>query len=323
MSSPDSRPVLVTGGAGFIGSHLVDRLLSEGFAVTVVDDLSTGRQSNLEAASVRPGFRFRQAKVSEWPDLAAEVARSRAVVHFAAAVGVELVMKSPIRTIETNLGETESILAAAAPVRVPVLLASTSEVYGKSNKTEFTETDDLLIGPPTLGRWSYACSKLMDEFLALAYMRERGLPVTIARFFNTVGPRQTGAHGMVIPRFLEAARTGAPLRVYGDGQQTRCFCHVLDTVEAVYRLLGAPEAVGRVVNVGNDVSVTIRGLAERVVARTGSASRIESIPYSDAFGPGFEDMLHRRPSLSTLEGLTGFRPRRSLDEILDDLIRDR
>jgi UDP-glucose 4-epimerase len=163
----------------------------------------------------------------------------------------------------------------------------------------------------------------MDEFLALAYMRERGLPVTIARFFNTVGPRQTGAHGMVIPRFLEAARTGAPLRVYGDGQQTRCFCHVLDTVEAVYRLLGAPEAVGRVVNVGNDVSVTIRGLAERVVARTGSASRIESIPYSDAFGPGFEDMLHRRPSLSTLEGLTGFRPRRSLDEILDDLIRDR
>ena len=313
----------MTGGAGFIGSHLVDRLLSEGFAVTVVDDLSTGRQSNLEAASVRPGFRFRQAKVSEWPDLAAEVARSRAVVHFAAAVGVELVMKSPIRTIETNLGETESILAAAAPFRVPVLLASTSEVYGKSNKTEFTETDDLLIGPPTLGRWSYACSKLMDEFLALAYMRERGLPVTIARFFNTVGPRQTGAHGMVIPRFLEAARTGAPLRVYGDGQQTRCFCHVLDTVEAVYRLLGAPEAVGRVVNVGNDVSVTIRGLAERVVARTGSASRIESIPYSDAFGPGFEDMLHRRPSLSTLEGLTGFRPRRSLDEILDDLIRDR
>lgn len=323
MSSPDSRPVLVTGGAGFIGSHLVDRLLSEGFAVTVVDDLSTGRQSNLEAASVRPGFRFHQAKVSEWPDLAAEVARSRAVVHFAAAVGVELVMKSPIRTIETNLGETESILAAAAPVGVPVLLASTSEVYGKSNKTEFAETDDLLIGPPTLGRWSYACSKLMDEFLALAYMRERGLPVTIARFFNTVGPRQTGAHGMVIPRFLEAARTGAPLRVYGDGQQTRCFCHVLDTVEAVYRLLGAPEAVGRVINVGNDVSVTILGLAERVVARTGSASRIESIPYSDAFGPGFEDMLHRRPSLAALEGLTGFRPRRSLDEILDDLIRVR
>ncbi len=323
MSSPDFRPVLVTGGAGFIGSHLVDRLLSEGFAVTVVDDLSTGRQSNLEAALSRPGFRFHEAKVSEWPDLAAEVARSRAVVHFAAAVGVELVMKSPIRTIETNLGETESILTAAAPVRVPVLLASTSEVYGKSNKTEFAETDDLLIGPPTLGRWSYACSKLMDEFLALAYMRERGLPVTIARFFNTVGPRQTGAHGMVIPRFLEAARTGAPLRVYGDGQQTRCFCHVLDTVEAVYRLLGAPEAVGRVVNVGNDVSVTIRGLAERVVARTGSASKIESIPYSDAFGPGFEDMLHRRPSLATLEGLTGFRPRRSLDEILDDLIRDR
>jgi UDP-glucose 4-epimerase len=321
--SPDSRTVLVTGGAGFIGSHLVDRLLSEGLAVTVVDDLSTGRQSNLEAASVRPGFRFHEVKVSEWTDLAAEVARSRAVVHFAAAVGVELVMKSPIRTIETNLGETESILAAAAPVGVPVLLASTSEVYGKSNKTEFTETDDLLIGPPTLGRWSYACSKLMDEFLALAYMRERGLPVTIARFFNTVGPRQTGAHGMVIPRFLEAARIGAPLRVYGDGQQTRCFCHVLDTVEAVYRLLWAPQAAGRVVNVGNDVSVTIRELAERVVARTGSASSIESVPYTEAFGPGFEDMLHRRPSLAALEGLTGFRPRRSLDEILDDLIGDR
>lgn len=315
-----SKPVLITGGAGFIGSHLTDRLLAQGIPVVVVDDLSTGSLRNLGGASRNPSFRWVHSAVRDWKDLSSVVSGCRAVVHLAAAVGVELVMKSPIRTIETNLGETEVVLAAAAKAKVPVVLASTSEVYGRSQKQEFSESDDLLIGPPTLGRWSYACSKLMDEFLALAYMRERGVPVTIVRFFNTVGPRQSGAYGMVIPRFLEAALAGRPLKVYGDGNQTRCFCHVQDTVEALVRILGTPSLAGQVLNIGNDVPVTIGELARRVVAKVGSSSPIETIPYSQAFGPGFEDMFHRRPSLRNLEAAVGFRPRRSLDQILDDLL---
>jgi len=314
-------PVVVTGGAGFIGSHLVDRLLAEGEQVIAIDDLSTGSPRNLASALENPRFSLIRSPVSGTPDLADILATASCVVHLAAAVGVELVMRSPIRTIETNLGETEAILEAAAQSQVPVLLASTSEVYGKSTRAVFSEGDDLLIGPPTLGRWSYACSKLMDEFLALAYMRERGVPVTIARFFNTVGPRQTGTYGMVIPRFVDAAKAGRPLRVYGDGLQTRCFCHVADTVEALVRLRREPLASGAVVNIGNDQPVTIRHLAEMVLRMTGSASPIEVVPYSEAFGPGFEDMLHRRPDLSALERLTGFRPRRALEAIIGDLIR--
>lgn len=289
----------------------------------VVDDLSTGSLRNLEKALRNPGFRWVHSAVRDWKELPSVVSQCRAVVHLAAAVGVELVMKSPIQTIETNLGETEVVLSAAAQSRIPVVLASTSEVYGRSQKQEFSESDDLLIGPPTMGRWSYACSKLMDEFLALAYMRERGVPVTIVRFFNTVGPRQSGAYGMVIPRFLEAALAGKPLRVYGDGSQTRCFCHVQDTVEALVRILGNPELAGRVLNIGNDESVTIGDLARRIVEKVGSASAIEKVPYSEAFGPGFEDMFHRRPSLKNLEQALGFRPRRSLDQILDDLLSSR
>jgi UDP-glucose 4-epimerase len=301
------KPIVVTGGAGFIGSHLTDRLLEAGEQVIVVDDLSAGSRSNLSLAERNPRFSFRACKVSECHDLESLLASAAMVVHLAAVVGVEQVMRSPIRTIETHLSETE------------VLLASTSEVYGKSSQPEFSETDDLLIGPSTLGRWSYACSKLMDEFLAMAYYRERGVPVRIVRFFNTVGPRQTGAYGMVIPRFVDSARAGVPVRVYGDGRQSRCFCHVADSVEAVLRLMNSPEAVGQVVNVGNDQSVEIRELAERVIQVTRSASRVELVAYETVFGPGFEDMRHRKPSLKLLERLTGFRPRRTLDEILKDL----
>jgi UDP-glucose 4-epimerase len=314
-----SKPIVVTGGAGFIGSHLTDRLLEAGDEVVVVDDLSTGSRTNLAMAERNPRFQFRACKVSECKDLEALVAGASMVVHLAAVVGVEQVMRSPVSTIETNLRETEVVLAAASRSGIPVLLASTSEVYGKSSRPEFSETDDLQIGPSTLGRWSYACSKLMDEFLAMAYHRERGVPVRIVRFFNTVGPRQTGAYGMVIPRFVAAARAGLPVRVYGDGLQSRCFCHVADSVEAVIRLMRTPEALGKVVNVGNDQPVQIRELAEKVIQALGSRSQVELVPYETVFGPGFEDMRHRKPSLKVLESLTGFRPGRTLDAILRDL----
>jgi UDP-glucose 4-epimerase len=314
-----SKPIVVTGGAGFIGSHLTDRLLEAGDEVVVVDDLSTGSRANLAMAERNPRFQFRACKVSECKDLEALVAGASMVVHLAAVVGVEQVMRSPVSTIETNLRETEVVLAAASRSGIPVLLASTSEVYGKSSRPEFSETDDLQIGPSTLGRWSYACSKLMDEFLAMAYHRERGVPVRIVRFFNTVGPRQTGAYGMVIPRFVAAARAGLPVRVYGDGLQSRCFCHVADSVEAVIRLMRTPEALGKVVNVGNDQPVQIRELAEKVIQALGSRSQVELVPYETVFGPGFEDMRHRKPSLKVLESLTGFRPGRTLDAILRDL----
>src|ERR1044071_7504910 len=227
---PDTTQVLVTGGAGFIGSHLVERLLRDGQRVTVIDDCSTGRLENLAAVRSDPKLKVIQAKVSECPHLHDLVAGCSAIYHLAAAVGVELVVHSPIRTIETNLHETEVLLQAAGQEGTPVLITSTSEVYGRSQKPAFDEEDDLIIGPPHLGRWSYACSKLMDEFLALAYANERGLPVVIARLFNTVGPRQRGRYGMVLPRFIAAAKAGEPLRVYGDGEQTRCFCYVEDTV---------------------------------------------------------------------------------------------
>lgn len=314
-----SKPVLVTGGAGFIGSHLVERLLAGGEPVIVLDDLSTGRASNLAAVVAHPQLRIIRGKVSEHAGLRELVGECAFVFHLAAAVGVELVVNSPIRTIQTNLREAEAILGAASAHGVPLLFTSTSEVYGKSTKEVFTEDDDLLIGPPTLGRWSYACSKLMDEFLALAHLNERGLPVTIARLFNISGPRQTGQWGMVLPRFVEAALAGRPLRVHGDGRQTRCFCHVSDCVEALLRLRACDAARGNVVNIGNDEPITIADLAGRVVQELGSNSTVETIPYEQAYAPGFQDMRHRRPALAKLERLTGFRPRRSLGEIIRDL----
>ncbi len=314
---PGKKNVLVTGGAGFIGSHLVERLLADDKAVTIIDDCSTGRLENLKGVAAHPGLRVIQNKVSQCPDLAEIVGSAESIYHLAAAVGVELVVNSPIRVLETNLHETEVILAAAAAGGVPILITSTSEVYGKSQKDAFTEEDDLLIGPPHRSRWSYACSKLMDEFLGLAYARERSLPVVIARLFNTVGPRQTGRYGMVLPRFIAAARGGQPLRVYADGRQTRCFCQVNDTVEALVRLQNCPAARGQVFNIGGVEEISILDLARKVVEILQSKSAIEFVPYDDAYAPGFEDMRRRKPVLDKLFQTVNFRPSTPLHKIIE------
>jgi len=311
-----SEHVLVTGGAGFIGSHLVERLLAEGKSVVVIDDLSTGSLDNLKVASANPRLSFIQSKVSSYAELSKLVAKAESIYHLAAAVGVELVVNTPIRVLQTNLHETEVLLEAAAAHSVPLLLTSTSEVYGKSQKPAFSEEDDLLIGPPLQARWSYACSKLMDEFLALAYAKERSLPVVIARLFNTVGPRQTGRYGMVLPRFIAAARQGKPLKVYGDGNQTRCFCYVNDTVEALLRLQNSQAARGQVFNIGNTEEVSIRELAELVLRILDSKSQIDLIPYGEAYAPGFEDMRRRKPIIDKLAKVTGFKPKTSLRKII-------
>ena len=313
---PPASHVLVTGGAGFIGSHLVERLLADGKSVVVVDDLSTGSLENLRAVSSHPKLRVIQSKISACAGLARLAGQAGSIYHLAAAVGVELVVKSPIRVLDTNLHETEVLLAAAALRRTPILLASTSEVYGKSRKPAFSEEDDLLIGPPHQSRWSYACSKLMDEFLVFAFAKERGLPVVVARLFNTVGPRQTGRYGMVLPRFIAAARNGQPLKVFGDGRQSRCFCHVLDTVEALVRLQNSPGARGEVFNVGGTEEITILDLARRVIKTLGSKSVIEFVPYAEAYAPGFDDMRRRKPLVEKLARVTGFQPATSLDEII-------
>jgi len=317
----DARPILVTGGAGFIGSHLTERLLADGESVVVIDDGSTGSWENLSAVTAHPRLRTIKSRVSDCEELPTLAESVKGIYHLAAAVGVDLVLREPVRTLQTNLHETERLLEAAAQARTPVLLASTSEVYGKSGREAFSEEDDLLLGPPHLTRWSYACSKLMDEFLALAFSSERGLPVIIARLFNTVGPRQTGRHGMVLPRFVAAARAGEPLRVFGDGGQTRCFCYVADTVEALVRLMAAPAARGEVFNVGNDEEVSIAELARLVVEATGSSSAVERVPYEQAYQAGFEDMRRRRPVLEKLERVTGFRPRTNLRDIVAKTLR--
>ncbi len=311
-----TKHTLVTGGAGFIGSHLVERLLAEGRTVVAIDDLSTGRRANLRAVARNRNLRFIQSKISDCRELPKLAAQAEAIYHLAAAVGVDLVVKQPIHVCSTNLRETEVLLEAAAPHRVPVLLTSTSEVYGKSVKHEFCEEDDLLIGPPTHARWSYACSKLMDEFLALAYAQERGLPVVIARLFNTVGPRQTGRYGMVLPRFIAAAKAGEPLRVYGDGHQTRCFCFVTDTVEALVRLQNCANARGQVFNIGGTEEVSMRDLGKQVIGAVSSKSKMQFVPYAKAYAPGFEDMRRRKPRVTKLAKFTGFRPKTPLREII-------
>ena len=307
----------MTGGAGFIGSHLVERLLGDGKSVAVIDDLSTGRLENLGAVRGHPKLRVIESRVSTCVELGQLVAQAESIYHLAAAVGVELVVRSPIRVLDTNLHETEVLLEAAAGQGVPVLLTSTSEVYGKSQKEAFSEEDDLLIGPPHQARWSYACSKLMDEFLALAYAKERALQVIIVRLFNTVGPRQTGQYGMVLPRFIAAARGGQPLRVYGDGQQTRCFCYVRDTVEALVRLQDCAAARGQVFNVGSTDEISMRDLARRVIETLGSKSTVELVPYSEAYAPGFDDMRRRKPVVEKLHAAVGFRPLTNLQTIIE------
>jgi UDP-glucose 4-epimerase len=313
----NGRPnILVTGGAGFIGSHVVERLLTDANRVTVIDDCSTGTLENLRSVRADPGLEVIQRKISQCADLAKLAQRADAIYHLAAAVGVELVMNSGLETIETNLKETAAMLDAAAGGRAPVLLTSTSEVYGKSQKAAFSEEDDLLIGPPHLSRWAYACSKLMDEFMALAHMKERKTPVVIARLFNTVGPRQTGQYGMVLPRFVEAAKGGRPLRVYGHGRQTRCFCDVRDAVEALVRLQNCPAARGEVFNVGSSEEISIESLAKLVIEITGSQSIIEYIPYDRAYAPGFQDMLRRKPILDKLAKCIRWVPSTPLREII-------
>lgn len=310
------RTVVVTGGAGFIGSHLVERLLTDGHRVVVIDDLSTGSLQNLSRVARDPRLQVLESRISACAALEALLKDAEFVYHLAAAVGVELVVRSPIHVLETNLHETEVLLEAAVARRVPILVTSTSEVYGKSARPVFTEEDDLLIGPPHQARWGYACSKLMDEFLALAFAKEKRLPVIITRLFNTVGPRQTGRYGMVLPRFIAAARSGKPLRVYGDGGQSRCFCYVQDTVEALVRLAENRSARGQVFNIGGTEEVSILNLAKLVIDLLHSDSTVERVAYSEAYEPGFEDMRRRKPCVKKLERTIGFRPRTPLREII-------
>ncbi len=312
----------ITGGAGFIGSHLAQRLLARGDQVLVLDDLSTGSMSNIEHLIARPGFEYRIGSALDVPLVAELVDRCEVTVHLAAAVGVRLIVERPVHTIETNVRATEVVLGAAAKKQRPVLIASTSEVYGKGAKIPFEETDDLTLGPTTHSRWAYACSKALDEWLALAYFREKHVPVIVARFFNTVGPRQTGRYGMVLPNFASQALRGEPITVYGNGKQSRCFGHVGDAVEAVVRLLGTPAAVGEVFNIGADEEVTILELAERVKAAVGSDSEIVFVPYSEAYAEGFEDMHRRVPDSRKLERVIGFRPRTPLSQIIADVVAD-
>ena len=313
---PPSSFVLVTGGAGFIGSHLVERLLNNGKRVVVIDDLSTGRLENLAAVKSNPRLRIVKSKISECKELPKLAANAEFVFHLAATVGVELVVKSALHVLEASFHETQILLRAAAANRTPLLLTSTSEVYGKSRKAAFGEDDDLLIGPPGQSRWSYACSKLTDEFLALAYAREKNLPVAIARLFNTVGPRQTGRYGMVLPRFIAAAKKNEPLKVFGNGRQTRCFCHVRDAVEALVRLQNCPKARDEIFNVGGTEEISILELARLVVKTLGSKSKIKLIPYDKAYSPGFDDMQRRKPMVKKLERFVEFRPRTLLREII-------
>lgn len=315
--------VLITGGAGFIGSHLAERLLAAGDRVAVLDDLSTGSMSNIAHLVGRPDFTHRIGSVTDAPLVAEMVDMADVTVHLAAAVGVQLIIEQPTATIETNVRGTEVVLGAAARKKKLCVVASTSEVYGKASKVPFSEDDDVSLGPTTHSRWAYACSKALDEWLALAYAREKGLPVIVIRFFNTVGPRQIGRYGMVLPRFADQALAGEAITVFGTGEQSRCFCHVHDSVEALIQLIHTPAAVGEVVNVGNDNEITIGDLAKRVRAIASSRSEIVRVPYDLAYAKGFEDMERRVPDVTKLERLTGFRPRTQLDQIITDVVEDR
>lgn len=314
--------VFITGGAGFIGSHLTARLLEDGHSVISLDDLSTGEMSNLEPFLSHPKFDYRIGSVHDRPLVAELVDRADVTVHLAAAVGVKLIVERPVHTIETNVHGTEVVLAAAEKKQKPVLVASTSEVYGKSPKFPFAETDDLVMGPTSHSRWAYACSKALDEWLALAYFRERKVPTIICRFFNTVGPKQTGRYGMVLPNFAAQALQDKDMTVYGTGDQSRCFGHVKDAVEAITRLIQTDKAYGEVYNVGTDREVSIMQLAEMIRDTAGSKSNIVKIPYEQAYAAGFEDMMRRVPDCSKLLNTIGFKPETSLEQIIEDVLAD-
>ena len=308
---------LITGGAGFIGSHLAERLLEKGERVVLLDNLSTGSMENIRHLKGSQNLEYHLDGIENRQLLAELVDDADIIIHLAAAVGVKLIVESPVRTIETNVNGTQLILEAASKKRKLVLLASTSEVYGKNTQVPFREDADLVLGPTTKGRWSYAASKALDEFLALSYWKEKKQPVIVVRFFNTVGPRQTGRYGMVLPNFVKRALASDPIEVYGDGKQSRCFCDVRDTIEAVLRLMSLGRAVGEVVNVGNTEEVTIENLAKMVKQRCDSSSPIHYVPYDKAYEPGFEDMMRRVPCIDKLHSMTGFRPQTNLGEIVD------
>jgi len=311
---------LITGGAGFIGSHLAEYLLARGQQVTVIDNLSTGRFENIAHLEGRPGFRYAIEDIRHAAVMDRLVSECDIVYHLAAAVGVFSIVHSPIDTLEINVGGTEIVLQTARRYRKRVLIASTSEVYGKGVKVPFSEDDDRILGPTTKSRWSYAASKELDEFLALAYHKAVNLPVIIVRLFNTVGPRQVGHYGMVVPRFVRWALAGEPIQVYGDGQQSRCFANVHDVVDAIARLAASDAAIGEVFNIGSHEEVTIRELAERVKARTGSPSEIVLVPYDQAYEVGFEDMRRRVPDISKIKRVIGWEPTTPLDTTIDQIV---
>jgi UDP-glucose 4-epimerase len=312
--------VLITGGAGFVGSHLADALLAAGHEVTAFDNLSTGSIDNIEHLKTHPRFRYTIESVQNEPVLAEQIDRCDVVFHLAAAVGVKKIVEEPVHTIENNVHGTEVVLRHANKKKRLVVVASTSEVYGKSVDVPFHEDADLVMGPTSKHRWAYACSKAIDEFLALAYWKEKKLPVIVIRLFNTVGPRQTGQYGMVIPTFVRQALAGHPITVFGDGTQRRSFTYVGDVVDGLIRLMNEPKAVGQVFNIGNGEEISMRALAEKIKAMTASGSDIVTIPYDQAYEAGFEDMPRRVPDISKIRGLVGYEPKVQLDETLTRVI---
>lgn len=314
--------ILITGGAGFIGSHLAERHLALGDEVYIIDDLSTGSIGNIQHLKIHPQFSYHIESVNNTHLMAELVDLSDVIYHLAAAVGVRLILDSPVRTIETNIRGTEIVLSLAVTKRKRVLIASSSEVYGKKIQVPFREDDDLVLGATSKARWSYACSKAIDEFLAIAYWKEHRVPTVIARMFNTVGPRQTGRYGMVIPNFVAQALSGSDIRVFGDGTQSRCFTHVTDAVDALVGIAAHPEANGEVYNVGGNHEITIMQLAERIKEMTRSKSRIVLVPYSTAYEEGFEDMQRRVPDVGKLNRLIGYEPKISLEDSLQSIIED-
>ncbi|MEK6320334.1 MAG: GDP-mannose 4,6-dehydratase [Acidobacteriota bacterium] len=312
--------VLITGGAGFIGSHLAERLLARGDEVHLLDDLSTGSIENIVLIKNHPNLTYHIDTIRNYRLTAELVDNCDIVYHLAAAVGVRLIVESPVSTIETNIRGTDIVLSLAAKKRKRVVITSTSEVYGKRNRVPFSEDDDLVMGPTNKGRWSYACSKAIDEFLAIAYWKEKRVPTVIARLFNTVGPRQTGRYGMVIPNFVQQALTGQDITVYGDGTQTRCFTHVSDVIGALIAIAEHPQAVGEVYNIGSDHEISMLELAERIKHLTESASNIVFLPYDEAYEAGFEDMMRRVPDISKIRALIGYKPKVDLDAMLTSII---
>jgi UDP-glucose 4-epimerase len=311
---------LVTGGAGFIGSHLTERLLKDGNKVAVIDNLSTGSLENMGSFKNHAGFEFVEGDIRTTELMEPLVERSDVIFHLAAAVGVKLIAEDPVHTIETNIGGTEIVLNIANKFGRKILIASSSEVYGKSEAVPFHEDDDIVLGSTCLSRWSYACTKAVDEFLGLAFHQQYGLEVVIARFFNTIGPRQTGRYGMVVPRFVRTALNGQTLQIYGTGKQTRCFCYVADLVEAVIGLMNCRQTAGKVYNIGTDAEITIEALADKIIQMTGGKSRKEFVPYEVAYGRAMEDMMRRVPSIERIKKTIGWEPKTSLTETLQLII---